>query len=82
MEGGCTLGKGCLERQAVSDQSAAAEETRHQDTPDDVRLVEAARQGDRAAFGLLYDRYARMVHGIMLLLGAWIAFRILGGDNS
>ncbi len=33
---------------------------------DDSGLVEAARQGDRAAFGRLYDRYARMVHGILL----------------
>jgi len=29
-------------------------------------LVIAARGGDRAAFGCLYDRYARMVHGILL----------------
>jgi RNA polymerase sigma-70 factor (ECF subfamily) len=29
-------------------------------------LVEAARSGDRRAFGLLYDRYAPMVHGILL----------------
>jgi RNA polymerase sigma-70 factor, ECF subfamily len=29
-------------------------------------LVNAARSGDRAAFGRLYDRYARMVHGILL----------------
>src|SRR5262249_27569249 len=36
------------------------------DTGDDSRLVEAARAGDRAAFGELYDRYARMVHGILL----------------
>jgi hypothetical protein len=28
--------------------------------------VDAARRGDRAAFGRLYDRYARMVHGILL----------------
>src|SRR5947209_4289715 len=33
---------------------------------DDARLVEAARRGDRVAFGQLYDRYARMVHGILL----------------
>jgi RNA polymerase sigma-70 factor (ECF subfamily) len=33
---------------------------------DDSRLVVAARAGDRAAFGWLYDRYARMVHGILL----------------
>ena len=35
------------------------------DTPDE-RFVEAARQGDRAAFGRLYDRYARMAHGILM----------------
>ncbi|HEV8130777.1 MAG TPA: sigma-70 family RNA polymerase sigma factor [Acidobacteriota bacterium] len=29
-------------------------------------LVGAARDGDRVAFGRLYDRYARMVHGILL----------------
>jgi RNA polymerase sigma-70 factor, ECF subfamily len=29
-------------------------------------LVEAARDGNRAAFGRLYDRYARMIHGILL----------------
>lgn len=33
---------------------------------DDGALVNSARQGDRAAFGRLYDRYARMVHGILL----------------
>lgn len=32
----------------------------------DEALVRAARQGDRAAFGTLYSRYARMVHGILL----------------
>jgi RNA polymerase sigma-70 factor (ECF subfamily) len=34
-------------------------------SPDDA-LVRAAQQGDRAAFGHLYARYARMVHGILL----------------
>lgn len=33
---------------------------------DDTNLVAAARRGDRAAYGQLYDRYARMVHGILL----------------
>jgi RNA polymerase sigma-70 factor (ECF subfamily) len=33
---------------------------------DDGVLVSAARDGDRDAFGLLYGRYARMVHGILL----------------
>ncbi len=31
-----------------------------------VSLVAAAREGDRGAFGRLYERYARMVHGILL----------------
>ncbi|MGB9434517.1 MAG: RNA polymerase sigma factor [Candidatus Acidiferrum sp.] len=34
-------------------------------SPDDA-LVRAAQQGDRSAFGLLYARYSRMVHGILL----------------
>jgi RNA polymerase sigma-70 factor (ECF subfamily) len=29
-------------------------------------LVKAAQEGDRSAFGQLYARYARMVHGILL----------------
>ena len=29
-------------------------------------LVEAARTGDRRAFGLLFEQYAAMVHGILL----------------
>ena len=33
--------------------------------PDDS-LVRAAQSGDRAAFGFLYARYSRMVHGILL----------------
>jgi RNA polymerase sigma-70 factor (ECF subfamily) len=33
---------------------------------EDAMLVGAARDGDRAAFGRLYDRYARMVHGVLL----------------
>lgn len=33
---------------------------------DVVSLVTAARAGDRSAFGRLYERYARMVHGILL----------------
>lgn len=32
----------------------------------DALLVEAARDGDRGAFGRLYDRFAPMVHGILL----------------
>jgi RNA polymerase sigma-70 factor (ECF subfamily) len=38
---------------------------------DDVaHLVEAARGGDRPAFGELYTRFSRMVHGILLSRGS------------
>lgn len=50
---------GTLESQAVTNPSGG------NDASDEL-FVEAARQGDRAAFGRLYDRYARMVHGILL----------------
>ncbi len=33
---------------------------------EDAALVAAARRGDRGAFGRLYDRHARMVHGLVL----------------
>jgi RNA polymerase sigma-70 factor (ECF subfamily) len=33
---------------------------------DDDTLIAAAAKGDRSAFGELYSRYARMVHGILL----------------
>jgi RNA polymerase sigma-70 factor, ECF subfamily len=36
------------------------------ETYDDSALVQAAREGDRGAFGGLYAKYARMVHGILL----------------
>jgi RNA polymerase sigma-70 factor (ECF subfamily) len=52
---------GGLELQTVIDERAPVE-----DEEDESPLVEAARRGDRAAFGRLYDRYGRMVHGILL----------------
>jgi len=33
---------------------------------EEALLVRAAREGDRAAFGRLYNQYARMVHGMLL----------------
>ena len=36
------------------------------DISDDDGLIRRAAEGDRAAFGELYVRYARMVHGILL----------------
>jgi RNA polymerase sigma-70 factor, ECF subfamily len=44
---------------------AAMNSTMEFTRPDDT-LVRAAQQGDRTAFGLLYARYVRMVHGILL----------------
>ncbi|MGA2979562.1 MAG: sigma-70 family RNA polymerase sigma factor [Terriglobales bacterium] len=46
-------------RRCVREQSAP-------EFAEDAILVSAARDGDRAAFGRLYDRYARMVHGVLL----------------
>ncbi len=36
------------------------------ETSQDAQLVHAARDGNRAAFGELYGKYARVVHGILL----------------
>jgi RNA polymerase sigma-70 factor (ECF subfamily) len=49
-----------------------AESTATTDIHPDVRtietaaLVHAAQGGDRAAFGALYERFARLVHGVLL----------------
>jgi len=48
------LGPGPVRQQFASDIS------------EDVKSVAAAQNGDRAAFGQLYERYARMVHGVLL----------------
>ena len=45
-----------------------AESTPTTDTrrPDTAELVRSAREGDRAAFGALYERFARLVNGVLL----------------
>jgi RNA polymerase sigma-70 factor, ECF subfamily len=48
-----------LEASPVREQTAS-------EVSEDATLVAAARDGDQAAFGRLYDRYARMVHGVLL----------------
>jgi RNA polymerase sigma-70 factor (ECF subfamily) len=57
----------------VGAQHAAPQSARMSHTGSDpaetvevAALVRAARDGDRTAFGRLYDRYARMVHGILM----------------
>jgi RNA polymerase sigma-70 factor (ECF subfamily) len=38
----------------------------HGDDLSDEALVTSAQRGDRAAFGRLYEKYGRMVHGVLL----------------
>ena len=46
--------------------SGPAREQFASEISEDATWVAAARDGDRAAFGRLYERYARMVHGVLL----------------
>ena len=48
----------------IADGRSVAEPVASQN--ETAALVEAARDGDRAAFGQLYLRYARMVHGVLI----------------
>ena len=48
------LGSGPVGEQVASESS------------EDITWVAAAQDGDRAAFGQLYERHARMVHGVLL----------------
>ena len=54
-----------LSRTAGGLEASGAQGTPAADAPG-VADVTAARDGDRAAFGRLYERYAGMVHGILL----------------
>jgi RNA polymerase sigma-70 factor (ECF subfamily) len=45
---------------------SAADRSPVNEPAEDVGLVIAARDGDREAFGRLYQRYGRMVHGVLL----------------
>jgi len=45
---------------------AAVTSVSERDSGNDVALVQAAQNGDRHAFGMLYAQYSRMVHGILL----------------
>ena len=47
-------------------ESMRSDETAVEDLLSDSSLIGRASRGDRAAFGLLYERYARLVHGILL----------------
>lgn len=53
------LGNAILEPPAVTTAPARSDDS-------DAALVQAAQEGHREAFGQLYQRYARLVHGILL----------------
>ena len=57
---------GTVERLVTSVEPRTVTSPTGIESTDDAYLVEAARSGNRVAFGQLYDRYARMVHGILL----------------
>lgn len=63
-ERGCALGSRV--EFGLGMGSAMVSAGRVPEEADAVSLVSAARNGDRGAFGRLYERYARMVHGILL----------------
>jgi RNA polymerase sigma-70 factor (ECF subfamily) len=47
-------------------EAAVPEDLTVENTSEDAQLVAAARDGDRGAFGKLYERHTRMVHGVLL----------------
>ena len=51
---------------ATGPRSGPLREPSALESSDDATWVAAARDGDRTAFGRLYERYARMVHGVLL----------------
>ena len=58
--------EGCLELPLGLGPTSTVSEPTADATSDDAAVVAAARAGNRSAFGLLYERYARMVHGVLL----------------
>jgi len=58
--------EGWVDLLATGARDLPVREHARSETSGDNMLVEAARRGDRAAFGRLYDRYAGLVHGVLL----------------
>jgi RNA polymerase sigma-70 factor (ECF subfamily) len=59
MASGLNLGNAILDSATVTDTPANPDDS-------DAALVKASQHGHRDAFGQLYQRYARVVHGILL----------------
>ena len=51
---------------ADASQNPVSPEPSSFEMAEDDDLVRSAQKGDRAAFGRLYEKYARMVHGLLL----------------
>jgi RNA polymerase sigma-70 factor, ECF subfamily len=58
--------EGWVDLLATGARDLPVKEHARSETSGDKMLVEAAKRGDRAAFGGLYDRYAGLVHGVLL----------------
>jgi RNA polymerase sigma-70 factor, ECF subfamily len=58
--------EGWVDLLATGARDLPVKEHARSETSPDKMLVEAAKRGDRAAFGRLYDRYAGLVHGVLL----------------
>jgi RNA polymerase sigma-70 factor (ECF subfamily) len=50
----------------LAEPTATTDVHRDVHTIETAALVRAAQGGDRAAFGVLYERFARLVHGVLL----------------
>jgi RNA polymerase sigma-70 factor, ECF subfamily len=59
MPSGLDFGSAILDSSTVTDTPAPPDDS-------DAALVRASQQGHRDSFGQLYQRYARLVHGILL----------------
>ena len=55
-----------LELGLVIRESPMRESRTSDNASEDAQLVRAAREGDRSAFGLLYQRHSRTIHGVVL----------------
>ena len=67
MEAALTFEMSLVAPAAVADTAPQADPETERIRARDLPLIEAANRGDREAFGRLYDLYARMVHGVLLV---------------
>jgi RNA polymerase sigma-70 factor, ECF subfamily len=67
MHGTLEFGAAVLEQHLVTQPRSILQDSTHEALCEsDESLIRASQQGDTEAFGQLYRRYARMVHGVLL----------------